>query len=47
MNKVFDDIFSKLDYEYIGVVEIFSEIAETLGIYLYEEEDVTIGFDLE
>lgn len=46
-NTVFEELFKKLNYEYIGIVDIFSEIAETLGIFLYEDEDYVLGNELK
>ena len=46
-NTVFEELFQKLNYEYISIVDIFSEIAETLGIFLYEDEDYVLGKELK
>ena len=35
------------DYDYISISTIFEEVAETLGIYLYETEEIIIGRDIE
>lgn len=46
-NTIFEELFSKMEYEYVGIVDIFSQIAETLGIYLYEDEDYVLGNELK
>lgn len=46
-NTVFEEVFKTLNYEYVSIVDIFSEIAEALGIYLYEDADYVIGNEIE
>jgi hypothetical protein len=46
MNTVLEEIFSTMDYEYVSIVDIFVEIAESLGIFLYEEEELVIGKEI-
>ena len=46
-NTVIEELFSKLNYEYVSIVDIFSEIAETLGIFLYENEDYVLGNEVK
>jgi len=43
MNTTLNKINEAIDYEYVSIVDIFVEIAENLGIYLYEEEEIVIG----
>lgn len=43
MNVTLEKVFENVDYEYVSIVDIFVEIAENLGIFLYEEEDYVIG----
>jgi len=45
MKKVFDDIFKNLNYEYISIVDVFVEIAHTVGIY-EDTEDIILGTDI-
>lgn len=45
IKEVFDELFEKLKFEYIGIVEVFIEIAFTLGIY-EEDEEIILGTDL-
>jgi len=33
-------------FDFYGIIDIFVEVAETLGIYLYEEEDILLGKDI-
>lgn len=40
-------IFDKIDYEYINIIDIYLEIAENLGIFLYEEEEIVFGTELD
>lgn len=43
MNSVLEKVFQDVDYEYVSIIDIFVEIAETFGIFLYEEEELVIG----
>ena len=33
-------------FDFYGIIDIFVDVAETLGLYLFDEEDVTIGKDI-
>ncbi len=33
-------------FDFYGIIDIFVDVAETLGVYLYEEDDFTIGKDV-
>lgn len=46
MNDALKDVFDQIDYEYVSIVDIYVEIAENLGIFLYEDEDVVLGTDI-
>jgi hypothetical protein len=46
LNEALNKVFETIDYEYVSIVDIYVEIAENLGIYLYEDEDLVIGNDL-
>jgi len=46
-NTVFEEVFGKLNYEYVSIVDVFSEIAESLGIFLYENADYVIGNEIK
>ncbi len=45
-----DDILSSVikdkGFEFYGIIDIFIDVAETLGLYLFEEEDFVIGRDV-
>lgn len=43
MNEALGEIDKQIDYEFVSIVDIYHEIAETLGIFLYEEDDYIIG----
>lgn len=43
MNETLAVVFDLMDYEYVSVVDIFVEIAENLGLYIFEDEDLVIG----
>lgn len=47
LNSKLKIIFDKIDYEYINIVDIYVEIAENLGIFLYEEDEFVIGNELD
>lgn len=36
-------IISEDSFEFYGIIDIFIDVAETLGLYLYEDDDITIG----
>ncbi len=46
LNEVLKKVFSQINYEYSTITDIYVEIAENLGIFLYEE-DYLIGKDIK
>ena len=46
MNETLKTVFDKLDYDFISIVDIFVEIAESLGIFIYEDDDLVIGKEI-
>jgi hypothetical protein len=46
MNTTLNKINEVIDYEYISIVDIFVEIAENLGIFLYEEDEFLVGEEI-
>lgn len=46
VNKALKDIFATLDYDYVSIIDIYVEIAESLGIYLYEDDDLVLGTEV-
>lgn len=47
LNSKLKLVFEKIDYEYVNIIDIYLEIAENLGIFLYEEEEIVFGTDIE
>ncbi len=46
MNETLKKVFDTIDYDYVSIVDIYVEIAENLGIYLYEDDGLVIGKDV-
>lgn len=46
MNETLKVVFSKMNYEYVSIVDIFVEIAENLGIFIYEDDELLIGREI-
>ena len=46
VNETLSEVFEKIDYEYISIVDVFVEIAENLGVFIYEEDEFIIGKDI-
>lgn len=46
MNETLAIVFDLMNYEYVSVVDVFVEIAENLGLYIYEDEDLVIGKEI-
>ena len=46
MNETLAVVFELMDYEYVSIIDIFAEIAENLGIFIYEDKDLIIGRDI-
>ena len=45
MNETLKDVFDQIDYEYVSIVDIYVEIAENLGIFVYEDDEYIVGKD--
>lgn len=43
MNSMLKHVYDYIDYEYVSIIDIYFEIAETLGIFMYEDADMIIG----
>lgn len=41
------DVLEDVDFHFCGIIDIFVQVAEALGIYLYEKNDIKIGKDIE
>jgi len=46
MNETLAIVFDLMNYEYVSIVDVFVEIAENLGLYIYEDEDLIIGKEI-
>lgn len=46
MNDTLKIVFDKMNYEYVSIVDIFVEIAENLGIFIYEDDELIIGNEI-
>lgn len=46
MNEALKSVFDKIDYEYVSLIDIYVEIAENFGIYVYEDNELIIGKEL-
>ena len=46
MKNTLDDLFSNLEYEYVSIIDIFTQIAETIGIYDSKVDEVIVGREL-
>ncbi|MCK5387948.1 MAG: hypothetical protein KAJ22_01575 [Candidatus Izimaplasma sp.] len=46
MNEALKVVFGKMDYDYVSIVDIFVEIAENLGIFIYEDNELVIGQEI-
>ena len=46
MNETLAIVFDLMDYEYVSVVDVFVEIAENLGLFIYEDKELVIGKDI-
>lgn len=46
MNEAIKQVFDLTDYEYVSIVDIYVEIAENLGVFLYEDDELLLGKDI-
>lgn len=46
MNETLKVVFSIMNYDYVSIVDIFVEIAESLGIFIYEDKEFVLGKDI-
>jgi hypothetical protein len=46
MNETLEIVFNLMNYEYVSVVDVFVEIAENLGLFIYEDRDFVIGKEI-
>ena len=46
MNETLGIVFNLMDYEYVSIIDVFVEIAENLGLFIYEDEELVIGKEI-
>ena len=46
VNEALNEVFKTIEYEYVSIVDIFVEIAENLGIFVYEDNTLVIGEEI-
>ncbi len=46
MNETLSIVFDLMNYEYVSIVDVFVEIAENLGIFIYEDKELVIGKEI-
>ncbi len=46
MNETLGIVFNLMDYEYVSIIDVFVEIAENLGLFIYEDKDLVIGKEI-
>ena len=46
MNETLAIVYDLLDYEYVSIIDVFVEIAENLGIFIYEDKELLIGREI-
>ena len=46
LNEAFKSVFDAIDYEYVSLIDIYLEIAENFGIFVYEENELILGEEI-
>lgn len=46
MNEVLANVYALMNYEYVSIIDVFVEIAENLGIFIYEDKELLIGREI-
>lgn len=46
VDSVVKDVVGDVDFELYGIIDIFMDVAETFGLYLFEDEDIVLGNDI-
>ena len=46
LNETFKSVFNSIDYEYVSIIDIYVEIAENFGIYVYEDNELVLGDEI-
>lgn len=45
MNETLKIVYSKMNYEYVSIIDIFVEIAENLNLFIFEDDEIILGND--
>jgi len=46
VDSVVKDVIGDADFELYGIIDIFMDVAETFGMYLFEDEELVLGKDI-
>lgn len=46
INETFATVYDLMGYEYVSIIDVFVEIAENLGIFIFDDEEILIGKDI-
>lgn len=46
MNQAIKEVFELVEYDYVSIIDIYVEIAENLGIFIYEDDEFIIGKEI-
>ena len=46
MNETLNEVDKLINYEFVSIIDIYVEIAESLGIFIYEDKDFVIGKEI-
>ena len=46
MNEALKSVFDTIDYEYVSIIDIYVEIAENFGIYVFEDDELVLGNEI-
>lgn len=46
MNEVLANVYALMNYDYVSIIDVFVEIAENLGIFIYEDKELLIGREI-
>jgi len=46
VDSVVNDVIGEADFELYGIIDIFVDVAETFGLFLFEDEEIVLGKDI-
>ena len=46
LNEALKKALDSIDYEYVSIIDIYIEIAENFGIYVFENDEFVVGTDI-